>query len=138
MTLIRFDHRGLLPHFWNDPHQVRSQGLVTNFVYPSADNSKNQKGRISNDEFSYNLFFKIVLYWCLDMIRHTIDTPLKHNKYSYDIPIPFCHHLYLSATFKQCFTESAGFHVVKMLNPDQIPTCYMCQKSFSRSNDPEI
>jgi hypothetical protein len=25
---------------------------------------------------------------------------LKHNKYIFDISIPFCHHLYLSATFK--------------------------------------
>ena len=50
-------------------------------------------------------FFKIVLYWCLDLIRHNIGTHLKHNKYIFDISIPFCHPLYLSATLKQCFTE---------------------------------
>jgi hypothetical protein len=27
------------------------------------------------------------LYWCLDPIRHNIGTPLKHNKYIFDIPI---------------------------------------------------
>jgi hypothetical protein len=26
-------------------------------------------------------FSKIVLYWCLDLIRHNIGTHLKHNKY---------------------------------------------------------
>jgi hypothetical protein len=29
------------------------------------------------------------------------------NKYIFDISIPFCHHLYLSATLKQYFTEFA-------------------------------
>jgi hypothetical protein len=52
-------------------------------------------------------FFKIVLYWCLDLILHNIGTKLKLNKYILDISIPFCHHFYLSATLKQCFTEFA-------------------------------
>jgi hypothetical protein len=30
------------------------------------------------------------------------------NKYIFDIAIPFCHPLYLSATLKQCFTEFAA------------------------------
>jgi hypothetical protein len=29
-------------------------------------------------------FFKIVLYWCLDLIRHNIGTKLKLNKYIFD------------------------------------------------------
>jgi hypothetical protein len=29
-----------------------------------------------------------------------IGTHLKHNKYIFDIPIPFCHNIYLSATLK--------------------------------------
>jgi hypothetical protein len=57
--------------------------------------------------FHTTLFFKIVLYWCLDLIRHNIGTQLKLNKYNFDISIPFCHHIYLSATLKQCFTEFA-------------------------------
>jgi hypothetical protein len=44
---------------------------------------------------------------CLDLIRHNIGTKLKLNKYIFDISIPFCHHHYLSATLKQCFTEFA-------------------------------
>jgi hypothetical protein len=32
---------------------------------------------------------------------------LKHDKYIFDIPIPFCHPLYLSATLKQSFREFA-------------------------------
>jgi hypothetical protein len=55
----------------------------------------------------HTTLFKIVLYCCL--YRNT------RNKY---IPIPFCHHLYLSATFKQCFTEfevtELSFHIAYM------------------------
>jgi hypothetical protein len=43
----------------------------------------------------------------LDLIRHNIGTKLKLNKYIFDISIPFCHHLHLSATLKQYFTEFA-------------------------------
>jgi hypothetical protein len=32
-------------------------------------------------------FFKIVLYWCLDLIRHNIGTKLKLNKYIVETPI---------------------------------------------------
>jgi hypothetical protein len=39
----------------------------------------------------HTTLFKIVLYWCLDLIRHTIGTHLKINKYICDISIPFCH-----------------------------------------------
>jgi len=84
----------------------RSQGLATIFFYPSTT-LKNHKGGISNVKFSNNTFFKIVLYWCLDLIRHNIGTHLKHNKYIFDISIPFCHPLYLYATLNQCFTEFA-------------------------------
>jgi hypothetical protein len=54
-------------------------------------------------------FFKIVLYWCLDLIRHNIGAKLKLNKYIFDISIPFCHHLYLSATLKQVLYENLTF-----------------------------
>jgi hypothetical protein len=54
--------------------------------------------------------------------------PLKHNKYIFDIPFPFCHNLYLSATFKQFLTEFGGFqilyHVVYMWErPYEIIMC---------------
>jgi hypothetical protein len=62
-------------------------------------------------------FFKIVLHWCWDLIRHYIGTHLKLNKYIFDISIPFCHHLYLSATLKQCFTEFAVYGNV------DLPSC---------------
>ena len=32
---------------------------------------------------------------------------MKHTRYIFDIPIPFSHHLYLSATIKECFTGFA-------------------------------
>ena len=51
----------------------------------------------------HTTLLKIDLYWCLDLIRHNIGTKLKLNKYIFDISIPFCHHLYLSATLKQSF-----------------------------------
>ena len=37
---------------------------------------------------------------CQIFIQHNIGTHLKPNKYIFDISIPFCHHLYLSATLK--------------------------------------
>ena len=55
--------------------------------------------------YCHTTLFKIVLYRCLDLIRHNIGTHLKHNKYIVDIPIPVCHNLYLSATLKQFLTE---------------------------------
>ena len=33
----------------------------------------------------HTTLFKIVLYWCLDLIRHNIGTHLKLNKYIFDI-----------------------------------------------------
>ena len=69
------------------------------------------------------------MYWCLDLICRNIGTSLKHNKYIFDIPIPFCHNLYLSATFKQFLTEFAGTetvnHIVYMftLFTYENPTC---------------
>ena len=56
---------------------------------------------------SFHTFFKKVLYWCLELTRHNIGIPLKHTKYIFDIPLPFSHHLYLSTTFKECFTGFA-------------------------------
>jgi hypothetical protein len=41
------------------------------------------------------------------MIEGGLGPKLKLNKYIFDISIPFCHHLYLSATLKQYFTEFA-------------------------------
>ena len=41
----------------------------------------------------HTTLFKIVLYWCFDLIRHNIGTKLKLNKYIFDISIPFCHHI---------------------------------------------
>ena len=79
-------------------------------------------------------FFKIVLYWCFDLIRHNIGTHLKHNKYIFDISIPFCLRLYLSATLKQCFTEFAVsgnvFHHVYMSVRGRIPTCDLIGRLF--------
>jgi hypothetical protein len=49
-----------------------------------------------------------------DLIHHNIGTHLKLNKYIFDISIPFCHHLYLFATFKQCFTEFTGHKAIRI------------------------
>jgi hypothetical protein len=82
-------------------------------------------------------FFKIVLHRCLDLIRHNIGTHLKHNKYIFDISIPFCHHLYLSATLKQCFTEFVVsvnvIHHVYMSVPGRIPMCDLIGRLFLAS-----
>ena len=82
-----------------------AQGLVTIFIFfPSTLKTTREESKLSN---FHTPLFKIVLYWCPDNIRHTIGTKLKLNKYIFDISIPFCHHLYLSATLKQYFTEFA-------------------------------
>jgi hypothetical protein len=83
----------------------RPQGLVTIFFYPSTTLKKTQ-GRNLKCQIFIQHFFKIVLHLCLDLIRHNIGTHLKLNKYIFDISIPFCHHLYLSAILKQCFTQN--------------------------------
>ena len=80
-------------------------------------------------------FFKIVLYWCLDLIRHNIGTHLKHNKYIFDISIPLFHiFFYLSATLKQCFTEFPVsvnvFHHVYMSVRGRMPTCDLIGRLF--------
>ena len=105
---LTFSHRGLLRFFFS-LYSIKPQG-------------RNLKCQIAIQHF-----FKIVLYRCLDLIRHNIDTHLKHNKYIFDIPIPFCHDLYLSATLKQFLTEFAAryncLHHVYMSIPGRIPTC---------------
>jgi hypothetical protein len=85
----RVDHRDLLRFF---------------FLFPSTLKTTREESKMSN---FHTTLFKIVLYWCLDLIRHNIGTKLKLNKYIFDISIPFCHHLSLSATLKQYFTEFA-------------------------------
>jgi hypothetical protein len=85
----------------------------------------------------HTTLFKIVLHWCLDLIRHNIGTHLIHNKYIFDISIPFCHHLNLSATLKQCFTEFAVSgnvsHHVYMSVRGRIPTCDLIGRLFLES-----
>ena len=78
------------------------QGLIT--IFSPLEYSKKPQGRNLKCHSFIQHFFKIVLYWCLDLIHHNIGTKLKLNKYIFDISIPFCH---LSATLKQCFTEYA-------------------------------
>ena len=114
----------------------RPQGLVTIFFYPSTTLKKTQGRNLKCQTFIQH-FFKIVLYWCLDLIRHNIaiiGTHLKLNKCIFDISIPFCHHLYLSATLKQCFTEGAvcrtTFHHVDMSVRGRIPTCDLIGQLF--------
>ena len=81
---------------------------------PSTDtNLKNHKGGIFIQHF-----FKIILYWCLDLIRLNIDIPLKHNKYIFDIPI--CHHLYLSGIYKQCFTGFANTKATRLNTSEEL------------------
>ena len=103
--------------------------LIPRLLYKKKSQRRNQKCQIFIQHF-----FKIVLYWCLDLIRHNIGTHLKLNKYIFDISIPFCHHLYLSATLKQCFTEFAVWrttlHHIDMSVPGRIPTCDLIGRLF--------
>ena len=111
---------------------VLPQGLVTIFflsLYSKKPQGRNLKCQIATQHFS-----KIVLYQCLDLIRHNIGTHLKHNEYIFDITISFCHNLYLSATLKQFLTEFAApynlLHQVYMSIPGRIPTCDLIGRLF--------
>jgi hypothetical protein len=86
--------------FLPDDHR----GLLLLRFPPVLLKTTREESKMSN---FHTTLFKIVLYWCLDLIRHNIGTKLKLNKYIFDISVPFCHHLYLYATLKQCFTEFA-------------------------------
>ena len=86
----------------------QSEGLVTIFCSPSTT----LKTTREESQIFIQHFFKIVLHWCLDLICHNVGTPLKHNKYIFYIPLPFCHNLYPSATLKQFLTEFAGFVII--------------------------
>jgi hypothetical protein len=84
------------------------RGLLRFFL--SLDYSKNTTKEESQMSNFHTTLQKIVLYWCLGLIRHNIGTRLKLNKYVFDISIPLCHHLYLSATLNNASQnlQSAG------------------------------
>ena len=116
---------------------IYKAGQVTGACYDfflSLDYSKKPQGRNLKCQIFIQHFFKIVLYWCLYLTYHNIGTHLKLNKYIFDISIPFCHHLYLSATLKQCFTEFAvyriTFHHDDRSVPGRIPTCDLIGRLF--------
>jgi hypothetical protein len=94
------NHRPAASHWQTLLHAVCAQGFVTIFFITLLllKNHNLAQGRNLKCQIFIQHFFKIVLYWCLDLIRHNIGTHLKHNKYIFDIPIPFCHNFYLSAT----------------------------------------
>ena len=107
------------------------RGLLR-FIFHST--LKKPQGRNLKCQIAIQHFFKIVLYRCLDLIRHNIGTHLKHNKYIFDIPIPFCHNIYLSATLKQILTEFEAryncLHHVYLSIPGRIPTCDLIGRLF--------
>jgi hypothetical protein len=80
----------------------------------SLDYSKNPQGRNLKCPIFIQHFFKIVLYWCLDLIRHNIGTPLKHNKYIFDS--------FLSSSLPICNLK-AMLHRICHLN-DLLPYCW--------------
>ena len=51
------------------------------FLSLDYSNKKKPQGRNLKCQIFKQHFFKIVLYWCLDLIRHNIDTQLKLNEY---------------------------------------------------------
>ena len=70
---------------------MQHRGLLLIIFIPglTSDSSKKPHGRNLPCQIFIPHFFKIVLYWCLDLIRHNIGILLKHNKYIFYIPIPF-------------------------------------------------
>ena len=98
------------------------QGLVAIFFFPRLTTLKTTRENLKCQIFIQH-FFKIVLYWCLDLICHNIGTPLKHNKYIFDIHIPFCHNLYLSAIFNRICRFWNPLPCCLHVRAYQIPTC---------------
>jgi len=103
---------------------VVAQGLVSKQFSPSTDISKKTKREESPMSNFHTSLFPNTIY----LIHHNIGIILKHNKYIFDISIPFWHHLYLSATFKPCFTWFAGnetsVHTVSRWTQHQIPVWF--------------
>jgi hypothetical protein len=46
-----------------------------------------------------------------DSIKEDVPTPLKHNKYIFDIPIPFCHYPYPSKSLTNHVGICCGAHM---------------------------
>jgi hypothetical protein len=86
---------------WQKPTSLSQHRSMLWFVL-SLDYSKKSQGRNLKCQIFIQHFFKIVLYLCLDLICHNVGIPLKHNKYIFDIPIPFCHNLCSCAVTKRC------------------------------------
>jgi hypothetical protein len=63
----------------------------------SLDYSKKPQGKNLKCQIFIQHFFKIVLYWCLDLIRYNNGTHLKHNKYIFDISIHI--HIHINTFF---------------------------------------
>ena len=105
------------------------QGLVSNI----SKKTTREESPMSNFHTSL-LQNSAIMVYCLDLIHHNIGITLKHNKYIFDISIPFCHHLYLSATFNPCFTWFAGnetsVHTVYRWTQHQIHTCDLIGQWF--------
>ena len=79
---------GMGPILLKCTQDVVVQGLVMIFFIPRQTTVKTTREEC---QIFIQHIFKIVLYWFLDLIRHNVGTPLKHNKYIFDIPIPFHH-----------------------------------------------
>ena len=119
----------LMSWWWTAMQQLAPQGLVRIFFIPRLKT----QGRNLKCQIFIQHFFKIVLYWCLDLIRHNIGAPLKHNKYIFDIPIPFCHNLYLSATFNRICRFWNHLLCCLHVRAYQIPTCDLIRQ-FDQSD----
>jgi len=101
---------------WNFTHVSKNRWRNINFI------KKNEKDNQMTNPMTGRLIVTLgYMKQVPVLIRHNIGILLKHNKNIFDIPNSFCHNLYLSATFKQFFTEFAGFeigfHVVYMWAP---------------------
>ena len=80
-------------------HLITFKLKLLRFFPPSSTLKRPQERNLKCHIFIQH-FFKIILYWCLDLIRHNIGTQLKLNKYIFDISIPFCLHLQLKAMLR--------------------------------------
>ena len=95
LNLLRFYYWA----FWNDLLEFPVSKLTIFFILQLLEKNTREESLVSNFhttlfqnikcQIFIHHFFKIVLHWCLGLICYNVGTPLKHNKYICDIPIPF-------------------------------------------------
>ena len=102
---------GMGPILLKCTQDVVVQGLVTIFFIPRQTTVKTTREEC---QIFIQHFFKIVLYWCLDLICHNVGTCTLWSIINIFLIflLLFVIIIYLFANFKQFLTEFTGFEIL--------------------------